>query len=381
MRYTRKEKQEIKQYDVGILTFWNVPNYGTFAQAYALEQVLTTLFPNRDVRQIAYLNKKHYDNYYNKRLPKNFLKKSFYEELKILLDSTSAYNLRKKRFPQYYQSIKHTESMNRDQLINTRFDTVILGSDIIWDYSFECFDKDPFLFGLGLNSKEIIAYATSFGTIKADAVFPNYVKKGIIGMKEISVRDNNSADIVEKITGIRPPVVLDPTWLWDFDSDINIVKPIYKDYIIVYGQDFTKKYIEELIIYAKEKNLKLVCLDCNNDHYGWCDVLIRQADLSPFEWIGLFKYAQIIATSTYHGLTFGLIFNKPIVFCATEFILSKAGDFLKELGLYDLLSVKDQSIKKMAEYEWDYKGINCIIENKKKKSINYLRKNLSYNIQ
>ncbi len=26
------------KYDVGILTFWNVPNYGTFAQAYALQK-------------------------------------------------------------------------------------------------------------------------------------------------------------------------------------------------------------------------------------------------------------------------------------------------------------------------------------------------------
>lgn len=50
------------------MEFWVVPNYGTFAQAYALERTMNKLFPHRDSKQIAYLNKKHYDNYYNKRI-------------------------------------------------------------------------------------------------------------------------------------------------------------------------------------------------------------------------------------------------------------------------------------------------------------------------
>ena len=63
---------------------------------------------------------------------------------------------------------------------------------------------------------------------------PEYVIDGIKGLDYISVRDENSADIVEEITGIRPPVVLDPTWLWDFSDDNNIIKPKFDNYIIVY---------------------------------------------------------------------------------------------------------------------------------------------------
>ena len=51
------------RYDIGILTFWNVPNYGTFAQAYALQKAIAAIDEQRDVRQIAYLNKKHYNSY------------------------------------------------------------------------------------------------------------------------------------------------------------------------------------------------------------------------------------------------------------------------------------------------------------------------------
>ena len=33
-------------------------------------------------------------------------------------------------------------------------------------------------------------------------------------------------------------------------------------------------------------------LDCNNDNYSWCDITVRQCDLTPFEWIGYFRYAK-----------------------------------------------------------------------------------------
>ena len=53
-------------YDMGILTFWDVPNYGTFAQAYALQRVLDKRCAGRDIKQIAYLDEKHYNSYYKK---------------------------------------------------------------------------------------------------------------------------------------------------------------------------------------------------------------------------------------------------------------------------------------------------------------------------
>ena len=46
--------------DINILTFWGVPNYGTFAQAYALQASIQKAYPEYDVKQINYLCQKHY---------------------------------------------------------------------------------------------------------------------------------------------------------------------------------------------------------------------------------------------------------------------------------------------------------------------------------
>lgn len=42
----------MEEYDVGILTFWNVPNYGTYAQAYALQKILENVIADHDIRQL-----------------------------------------------------------------------------------------------------------------------------------------------------------------------------------------------------------------------------------------------------------------------------------------------------------------------------------------
>ena len=76
----------MKKYDIGILTFWNVPNYGTFAQAYALQKVIQSLCPNKNVRQIAHLYEKHFDFYFNhKRYLRSYpiWKKAFWKSFLV----------------------------------------------------------------------------------------------------------------------------------------------------------------------------------------------------------------------------------------------------------------------------------------------------------
>lgn len=228
--------------DINILTFWGVPNYGTFAQAYALQASIQKAYPEYDVKQINYLCQKHYKQYYSKYPIDPIWKKNFYKSLGKYLNPFSDYHKRRKNFPRDYNIIPHTEQFTASQLSLYEMDCLVLGSDIIWDYSFAFFDNDPYLFGNGLKAKKKVAYACSFGTVSKHNKHPEYVIDGIKDLNYISVRDENSADIVEEITGVRPPVVLDPTWLWNFSNDNNIIKPKFDNYIIVYGVLFTEAY-------------------------------------------------------------------------------------------------------------------------------------------
>lgn len=362
------------KYDIGILTFWNVPNYGTYAQAYALQRVLQQINEKKDVRQIAHLDQHHFNFYYDKKAYYRkypIWKKSFWKSFFIRENSSLS---KEGEFINAYALIPHTENICADNLKDFEFNKVILGSDIVWDYSIKVFNDDPLLFGQGFDVDEVDAYAVSFGTVPVDAKVPDYVNSALKKMKYISVRDEKSAEIVKKVTGIKPPIVLDPTWLWDFNNDENIIKPTEEDYILVYGQDFTSMFIENLRKYANESGKKIIALDCNEDHYDWCDKMIGQAELSPFQWIGYFKYATSVATSTFHGITFSLIFNKKFAFCKTDFIMAKVDDFLKELKLFDLFDKNRDDVFGMLNHEFNYSHINELIEGKRTESLDFIRK-------
>lgn len=362
----------MKRHEIGILSFWNVPNYGTFAQAYALQKVLQSLCPAKDIRHIAHLDPHHFNFYYNIKQYNREKKIWTLGFWKSFLIKEQHNDHRKYLFFTAYNRIPHTEEIDYINVQATHFEKVVLGSDIIWDFSLEPFNNDPMLFGDGFNS-EIDSYAASFGTVKLNDHIPEYVSKSIQKMKYVSVRDENSALIVEGITGTKPAIVLDPVWLWDFEKDKSIIMPKDDNFIVVYGQDFSESFIINLVAYAKAKNMKIIVLDCNNDQYDWCDVLIKQEELDPLSWIGYFMKASAVATSTFHGLTLGLVFNKRIAFCRSDFIIAKVGTFLKELSLYDLFSYQD-NVERMLEYDWDYRNINSIIDKKREISINFLKK-------
>ena len=363
----------MNNYDIGILTFWNVPNYGTYAQAYALQKVIDKM-TNYDVRQINHLDQHHYNYYFNKKMYYKEIKKYKIQYWKNILKKYDINNKREMNFLKAYELIPHTDEITYENVKNFKFKKIFLGSDIVWDYRRNQFNHDPLLFGNNFNG-EINSYAASFGTVNENKKIPEYVIDGISRMKNISVRDEKSANIIKGITGQKVDIVLDPVWLWDFFNDDNIVYPEEENYILIYGQDFTEEYIYNLIEYAKKYKLKTIALDCNNDTYKWCDILIKQEDLNPMEWMGYFLKSSIVATSTFHGLTFGLLFNKKVAFCKTEFILAKVEGLLRELGIYDIFD-ESSNIYKMLEFDWNkqYEFINDIINKKKEKSINFIKK-------
>lgn len=363
--------------EIGILTFWNVPNYGTFLQAYALQKVISSLDSNYDVKQIAYLDHKHYRKYYainnnnyrygiiNPRTYKNIFKRLFSSKIKEL-----------KLFLNYYKDfIPCTVPLTKKTLSTKHFDTIVLGSDIIWDYTIGFFNNDEFLFGNNLNSKNVLSYASSFGTVKAETVCPAYVKNCLKKLSVISVRDENSKKLVNQYVGRDSSLVCDPTILWDFMNDKNIPTVNESKYIVVYGSNFRPELIKGCVEYAKKNNLQIICLDSLDDTFDWCDKNIKQNELNPFQWLSYFKYAERIFTCTYHGLMFSLIFNKKTVFSPTEFIMNKASSLIDYLDLRSVL-VDFSTFEEKADWEWDYNKINARFDELRQSSLNFLRDNL-----
>lgn len=337
------------------------------------------MFPQDDVRQIAYMNKVHAKMYYGFEMHEIYrlwiINPHFYKDvLRRIMSSKSIKEIR--RFSKFYlEFIPHTEQYNERNIQKTNFDTIVLGSDILWDYSIPFYDHDKYVFGINLNAERIISYAASFGTVKPDQNHPQYVLDGIRRLDAISVRDSNSAMISENITGYKAKLVLDPTMLWNFNTDENIELPdIDYKYIVVYGSFFDDDQIAFVKHYCKQNNLKIVYLDSVGDRCDWCDVFIEASTINPFQWCGYIKNSEYLMTCTFHGLMFGLIFHKRILFNATQFMRDKSTEFINYLGLSDVL-LSNEGFDKKIDYDWDYKTINDLIEIRRRQSLEFLTEN------
>lgn len=365
---------------IGIITHWDIPNYGTFLQAYGLQHFLANMLPDDDVYQIAYMNKRHKKVYYSYEVHENYhywiINPFFYRDvIRRLRDYSIIKKVR--RFHDYYLNYTvHTRELSSHELQKEKFDIIVLGSDILWDFSMASFGNDKHMFGLGLNADKIISYAASFGTVKNGTKLPEYVETGIKGLDAIAVRDDNSVAIAKKISKKAVVQTIDPTWLWNFKEDSNVVDSPMKDkYIVVYGLEFPEDMIEEAVKYARDNEYKIVCLDGGREKCTWCDIFIEQGDITPFEWCGYIKDAEIVMTCAFHGLVFSLTFQKKIFFYATQFMLDKASSTINMLGLEDVL-IDNKSINYAVSYSWNYERISKKIDELRDYSIEYIRNNI-----
>ncbi len=343
---------------IGILTFHHGYNYGGFLQVFSLLKYLEAL--GNDVEIINYINPVHK----KKKFKMTYLNKNVF---------SIPSNIKKKNiFDYFHDKLLKTIEVNDIDNLNESFDLVILGSDEIWNYNNPMFGKDLTYFGKGIKTKKIISYAASFGTRTLDDDMDSDIIKSLTDLDFISVRDDNSFDIIKSYLNIEPLVLADPTFL--IDQKEFIVNPHlgYK-YLLFYGLGVDDKIIRQIKKYSFKNNLKIVSVGYRNN---WCDENI--IDINPFEWSGYIKNANKVVTSMFHGLVYSLIHQKDFVFIMNEYRKNKVDYIIKYLEISDqvLDSKKQNDISYYLDQSINYSKINSKLQLLINQSKDFLKKAL-----
>ena len=177
----------------------------------------------------------------------------------------------------------------------------------------------------------------------------------------ISARDIRTKKVLERVLNKEVKLVLDPTFLIDYN---DICKRIINDkYILLYSygvDDIVVKYIKD---FARMKNLKIIVSGYEVD---WADYNIAY---TPKEWISLFKYADFVVSTTFHGTVFSLIFEKQFILYGDN---DKAEDLLSLFLLQNRKCIDYNQIQSSLELEIDYKEYRLVKESMLGQSISYL---------
>lgn len=350
---------------IGILTHHYVKNFGAFMQAYALMSVIKSKYPEAEVEIIDYVVPKHLFNatvhYYGFKPTRGDSIKGLFRKIKLL-------STHKK----YEKKLPRSPRMVDAESINERgYDLIIVGSDEVWNYNDIAYDSVKF--GVGLESK-IISYAASVGGSVGTVDIPEDVKNGIRTFKNISVRDEETAKVVEFITGIKPQIVMDPVFLKNFKvkcSDKIKALVDEKPYILIYDCKLTPNQIEKLRKYADDKGLNILGAGEYRKYYDSLDTV----NIDPFEWAYLFKNAAYVVTGTFHGTSFSVKYNRKFVSFLTEANrVNKVGYLLTTLGLesHIVMGEDEDNLIEVMEKDIEYTKVNEIIDKKVKESKKYL---------
>ena len=347
---------------IGILTHQYINNYGAFLQAYALHQTISNLFPDDTVEIIDYVNVKHFianvGGWFRFNKNRDNIA-CWLEKTKLPLTFAKARN---------NHMVLSKRVYNAKQINELCYDCIVVGSDEVWNFK-DIKANSAIKFGKGLECKNLIAYAPSVGKTSPNEKLPNYVKEGLKKFKVISARDDLTFELVKRITGIEPIRVLDPTFLGTFPPSTLTVKK--KPYILLYYCDkLPSKILDQIFEYAKEHDFAVYGA-------GECDKRFTEisVNLTPFEWVEMFRNAEFVFTGTFHGAVFSILNRRQFkVYLTNESRIKKVGSLLTELGIVNRTMESDYvfELDKQKD-EIDYDKVYEVIELKIKCSKEYLR--------
>ena len=365
---------------IGIISMQRVVNHGSFLQAYGLKKTIERVVPGAvcefiDLKMAG--ERKALTIY-----PKTFLFKMKCLGYKIF-GYNDAYNEIKTIWHDrdyksvYLNEIKKYLNITEEQNNKTNYDSVVVGSDEIFNCTQEdVWWTDPmFLFGEGVESSNIISYAASFGFTTKERLndFNLYdrVRGNLKKFHSISVRDDNSFKLVEELTGEKPYKNIDPVLVYDFEKEVK--NPNIKNYMIIYqytNRIKDKDIINQIKEFAKKNNLKIISV------FGYCAWADKNIVCTPFEAMGYIKNADFVVTDTFHGCVMATKFNRPFAAFTRDSNYNKMFDLLKTFNLQGHIIKDGEGVEDILSRDTDWDKVNSIIKEQQKFSCEYLKANL-----
>lgn len=333
---------------VAIITIIDKENIGNRLQNYAVQELLK--YYGLDVTTINYYNSNNNmsvidrikQNVFCIVLKSGFFQSDFYifklkhnPKLKLIRDFNEKYI----RISNKY--IFKSKKKSRIKKCANDFDYYCIGSDQIWN-SFLVQNND-FFFGCFAKPEQCFSFSASMGTAYVDEKYVDTYKRGLKHLGNISVREIETYELINKLVGRETTVLLDPTLILPKDKWLDIAqKPnirlsnrIFITYFLSEPTNAQTNLIKE---FARKHKAEII--EINGVHKEF---------IGPAEFVYLFSRSEYVFTDSFHGTAFAIIFNKPFI------------SFYRN-NMYDMSARITTLLKKLNLSDRFYKGNNNYLD-------------------
>lgn len=299
---------------VGILTYHSSDNYGSVLQAYALQKYLSSFcdaqivdYRKTEVKDL-YKIFKPMNNKFN--IITNFYSVLYYNKLKKRKKAYEA-------FRQNFMNLSEREINAKEELDNfvNRYDALVCGSDQVWNFDILDFDTS-FLLDFPEFTGEKIAYAASMGPKQKSLEQVSGYKALFEDFYKITVRENSSQDVLQRVLKKPVDTVIDPVFLlskedWEKAVEQGNIAECKEDYVFCYFPGGVSERLEEFSVgLAKKMNCKRVLVVPE-----WRNLFRsgkKMYDCMPLEFVSMIKNAKAVCTDSFHGTAFSIIMDTPL---------------------------------------------------------------------
>lgn len=355
----------------GIITHYDVHNHGALLQLNALVKVLNDKF---GIEAQALRFDKNYDFMGREKKAKYEISpRSIGIYLHYLSENglrKMLYNVRKRR------TLERFKAENR--LVGEYYtecgqlDGIIVGSDEVFALHT---GPTPAFFGHALPADKVFAYAGSFGPTTIDDIERLHcralVAGGLKSMTGLAMRDRNSRDIVQELTGREAEAVCDPVILYGYEREIAAFKPLdVPPYLLIYAYDRNMNGPEEVAVikqYAHRHGLKIVS---PGFFHKWAD---RNVNTDPVELLRWFAGAKCVVTDTFHGTVMSIITGRDVAVKLRD-NGNKLGNLLEEYRLTDRIVGKWEELPDVLAQATRHDDVRGEVERRRRDSMDYLEK-------
>jgi hypothetical protein len=365
---------------IAILTFHRALNYGAVLQLHALSVVLKA--KGCEVTVIDYRNKLIEKKYQSFPFYILFERKNIFQSIKIFtrkILSISIQNKKREKFNQFISQTLQVDSRiaNSGKEIRDDFDVYLVGSDQVWNnFITGGFDEAYFLkFPI---KKDVVkaSYAASLERSNHQFIKKNkeVFLSGLNNLDMISVRENQIEKLIKSISDKQVTTVLDPTLLLSSKDYLNLIKePKERGYVLVYHLSTNKDLLISADKIAKENKLNIIEIYAGINPYISGDRY--KQDLSPSEFLGYFKFADFVITSSFHGTCFSIIFKKQFYVISNhssdrqEYLLESLNIFDRMISSHTMVDINKTV---------DFLKVSKELDELKKQSINFIDQVLTF---
>ena len=367
---------------VGIVTLHGYHNYGNKLQNYALQEVLNDLGFIADTLILS-TQRTPLSAIYDKA--KKTFRRSPLESIAMVTRKLKSRPISTEHEELVDSRINVFKRFSKDHLsekfflldrenvakINKDYDYFITGSDQVWNPIYISNMKKYFL--TFADKSKRVAYAPSFSCPKLPKSYEKKYRKWLKEMSKLSVREQEGAKIIEELTGMNAPVLVDPTLLLSKEQWLAIANKACnrpeEGYILTYflGEisSDTEQYIQNL---AQEKNMKIINLG---------DVRDKESYITgPREFVDYINNAGVLLTDSFHGVVFSILLETP--FLVYERKTNIPTMYSRIETLLDKFDLRHREAGNVSGdiFATDYSRVYEILEVEKNRAFKYLREAL-----